>query len=162
MTFPGLRLSDWYTLHGFFTVLAVLIYTVHAHVVRQRRAPTAAIAWMLFILLRPYVALPAYLVFGTRKVAKPRALPPRERAEAQGPGAWVADTLRALGQREPTGYEALQLHADGRAAYGSLCTMLREARQSIDLATFLIGRDAVGQAVLEILCTQARAGVGLD
>ncbi len=160
MTFPGLRLSDWFTLHGFFTLLAVLIYTVHAHTMRQRRAPTAAIAWMLFILMIPYVALPAYLLFGTRKVVKPVALPfHRPEGDLQAAEDWVADTLRALGQRDAVDYVALQLHADGRASRAALFEMLQGARQSIDICTFLIGRDAVGDAVLQLLCTRARAGV---
>jgi cardiolipin synthase len=160
MAFPGLRLSEWFTLHGFFTVLAVLVYTVHAHVVRQRRAPTAAIAWMLFILLLPYLALPAYLVFGTRKVVKPRALPPiRPTTGSDAPQAWVADTLRALAQRPAAAYTALQVHADGHAARGALFGMLQDARHTIDISTFLIGRDALGEAVQQLLCARARAGV---
>ena len=66
----------WLTLHGFITALASLVYVVHSHVMQQRRQPTAAIAWMLFILLMPYLALPAYLVFGSRKRSRPGAIAP--------------------------------------------------------------------------------------
>ena len=66
---------DWLTLHGLVTVVSVLIYVVTSHVMRQRRHPTAAIAWVFFILLMPYVALPAYLTFGSRKRQRPTPAP---------------------------------------------------------------------------------------
>jgi cardiolipin synthase len=35
----------------------------------QRRHPSAAIAWVVMLTLLPYVALPLYFMFGSRKVA---------------------------------------------------------------------------------------------
>lgn len=59
------------------------MYVVASHVLQQRRHPSAAIGWVLFMLLLPYAALPLYLVFGTRKRTRSgrsstaaRALPP--------------------------------------------------------------------------------------
>ena len=72
--FPGLPISYGLTLHGLITVLALLSYVVASHAFNQRRHPTAAIAWVLFILLVPYAALPAFLVFGSRKQARPSVL----------------------------------------------------------------------------------------
>ena len=68
MMFPALTLTYWLTLHGMVTVIAVLIYVIASHVLQHRRHPTAAIAWVLFILLLPYVALPSFLAFGSRKL----------------------------------------------------------------------------------------------
>jgi hypothetical protein len=45
-------------LHGLMIVLSLLAYVVASHAFNQRRHPTAAIAWVFFILLVPYVALP--------------------------------------------------------------------------------------------------------
>ncbi|HZE91488.1 MAG TPA: PLDc N-terminal domain-containing protein, partial [Rhizobacter sp.] len=70
-----LTLVHWLTLHGLITAATVLIYVINSHVMRQRRSPTAAIAWMLFILLMPYLALPAFLLFGSRKLARPLPSP---------------------------------------------------------------------------------------
>ena len=60
---------------GLVCALAVLTYIIASHVMHQRRHPTAAIAWVLFILLMPYVALPAFLLFGSRKRARSRPAP---------------------------------------------------------------------------------------
>lgn len=78
--FPGLSATYWLTLHGLVTVLAVLLYVITSRLLQQRRHPSAAIAWVLFILLMPYVALPVFWTFGSRKQARPRAkaLPDRK------------------------------------------------------------------------------------
>ena len=75
----GLTATYGITLHGLMVVLSLLAYVVASHAFNQRRHPTAAIAWVFFILLVPYVALPAFLVFGSRKQPRPsmthRAIP---------------------------------------------------------------------------------------
>ena len=161
--FPGLTLAYWLTLHGLVTLLAVLIYVVTAHVLQQRRHPTAAIAWVLFILLVPYVALPTFLTFGSRKQARPRGQPLRLAPSAPGDPEderlWAVQTALAMGQGAPAEFDDLQLHADGRAALQALWQVIDSAQHSIDLCSFIIGRDAVGQALIARLCAKARAGV---
>ena len=149
----------WLTLHGFITALASLVYVVHSHVMQQRRQPTAAIAWMLFILLMPYLALPAYLVFGSRKRSRPGAPTPAQLAPIGAEGHWVADTLLALGQPAPAAYTDLTLHADGAQALEALMTILDSAQSTIDVCTFILAKDPLGEAVVERLCEKARSGV---
>jgi cardiolipin synthase len=157
--FPGLTLAYWLTIHGLVTIVAVLFYAVTAHVLQQRRHPTAAIAWVLFILLLPYVALPAFLTFGSRKQARPRNRPLQDKPETDAEGPWAIQTALALGQPEPQSYGDLSIHADGHAAIAALWRTIDGARHSIDLCTFIIGRDAVGYALVDHLVAKARAGV---
>ncbi|HEY9064300.1 MAG TPA: phospholipase D-like domain-containing protein [Burkholderiaceae bacterium] len=157
---PGLSLGYWLTLHGLVTLVAVLLYVITAHVLRQRRHPAAAIAWVLFILLMPYVALPAFLMFGSRKLARPRprATPDPDALDG-GDGSWAVQTAVALGQAEPSSYQELHVHADGKEALDALWRTIATAEHTLDLCTFIIGRDAVGKAVVERLAARARAGV---
>ncbi len=159
MMFPGITWAYWLTLHGLVTVVAVLFYVVASHVNHQRRHPSAAIAWVLFILLVPYLALPAFLTFGSRKLPRPRAAaaPPSVETETSAP--WAIQTILALGQPVPAAYEDLHVHADGHEALAALWRAIDEARTSIDLCTFIIGRDAIGDAVIARLSAKARAGV---
>ena len=158
--YDGLTLAYWLTLHGFVTAVSVLLYAIASHVRQQRRHPTAAIAWVLFILLMPYVALPAFLTFGSRKLARPRGRPALVAPGTDGPGAsWAVRTVLALGQGAPAAYHDLHLHADGHVALAALWQTLDGAEHSIDLCTFIIGRDAVGLGLIERLCAKARAGV---
>jgi cardiolipin synthase len=147
------------TLHGLIAALGLLTYVVAAHLLGQRRHPTAAIAWVLFILLLPYAALPLFLAFGSRKLARPRSARHPGRLQGASSDAWATQTIQALGQPAPVAYEDLHLHADGTAALASLWRTLDAARHSIDVCTFIIGRDQVGSALIERLCMKARGGV---
>ena len=158
--YAGLTLAYWLTLHGFVTAVSVLLYAVTSHVRQQRRHPTAAIAWVLFILLMPYLALPAFLTFGSRKLPRPRGRPALVAPGVGGPGAsWAVRTALALGQGAPAAYHDLHLHGDGRAALIALWQTVDGAEHSIDLSTFIIGRDAIGFELIARLCAKARAGV---
>ncbi|MEP7100535.1 MAG: phospholipase D-like domain-containing protein, partial [Burkholderiales bacterium] len=129
------------------------------HVLQQRRHPTAAIAWVLFILLMPYLALPAFLTFGSRKQARPRNRPLLAPPATDAEGPWAIQTALALGQPQPAPYDDLRIHADGAAALDALWHTIDGARHTIDLCTFIIGRDAVGHALIDRLIAKARAGV---
>ena len=161
--FPGLTTAYWLTLHGLVTVVAVLFYVIASHVLHQRRHPSAAIAWVLFILLMPYVALPAFLTFGSRKQARPRnraaLMAPADPAAPAGEASWAVQTAAALGQPAPAAYHALHLHADGPEALAALWQVIDGAAHSIDVCTFILGDDPLGAQVIERLCVKARAGV---
>lgn len=152
-------MAPYLTLHGLVVVLGLLTYVVTARVREQRRHPTAAIAWVLFILLLPYVALPVFMVFGSRKLPRPRSAPGQHIAPLAAGGSWAVQTLHALGQPAPAAYRDLCIHAGGSQALHALWSCLDAAQHSIDLCTFILGRDALGQQVIERLCAKARAGV---
>ncbi len=145
------------TLHGLAVVLALLAYVVASHAFNQRRHPTAAIAWVFFILLVPYVALPAFMVFGSRKQARPVLLPAAAPPPATAP--WAIRTIAALGQPAPASYHDLVLHGDGAEAEAALWRLVDGAVESIDVCSFIIGRDDVGTEAVARLAAKARAGV---
>jgi cardiolipin synthase len=155
--FAALDLPRWLTLHALVTVLALLAYVTTAHALRQRRPPASAIAWVLFIVLLPYAALPLFLLFGSRKLARPNPPVPRPpHGESLG---WAADTLVALGQPGPGRCVALALHEDGVAARLALFAVIDGATRSLDVCSFILARDAFGEAVLARLCARAHAGL---
>lgn len=153
-----MTIFHWLTLHGFATTLAILFYALQSHGAPQRRQPAAAIAWMLFIVLLPYLALPAYAVFGTRKRPRPPTTPIAHPLPGP-PERWAIDTLLALGQPAPAAYDQLKIHANGASARASLLAVLNRAQHSIDLCTFILARDPLGEEVLSLLCERAQAGV---
>lgn len=156
-----LTLPRLLSLHGLAVAVGLLVYVVLSHVRHQRRHPSAAIGWVLSLLLLPYAALPLYLLFGTRKLT--RAGHSSLAARAPRPGdddaAWPAQTAAALGQPRPTTYRTLSVHADGSASLRALLEVIDGARHTLDLCTFILGRDAVGATVSAHLA--ARAGAGL-
>ena len=144
------------TVHGLFVLAAVLVYVVSSHATQQRRHPAAAIAWMLFLLFVPYVALPSFLLFGFRKLPRPSS--PNQVPVPRG-RPWAVGTIIALRQPAPAEYRDLAVHDDGRAAQAALVAVIAGARRSIECSTFIVGRDRLGREVIDSLCAKARSGV---
>lgn len=158
-----LQSPQWLSVHGLVVLIGLLAYVLTSHSLHQRRSPTAAISWVLAISLIPYVGLPLYLMFGTRKLAHsgrrvpsdPSAIGPDAAADA----AWPRHLAAALCQPPVAAYRALRLHADGHSAQQALWELIDGAQHELVLCTFLIGRDAFGRELIARIAARARAGV---
>lgn len=117
--------------------VALLVYVLTTRVQGARRAPAAAIAWVMGLLLLPYLFLPLFLVFGTRKLK-------------------AAYASRSLNPAEPA---MTRFHANGAEARISLCEVIDAATATLDVCTFLVSDDALGRSVVDKLVQRARDGV---
>lgn len=143
--------------HFLFGALAVLIYVVMNRARRQPRAPTTAIAWVMGLALLPYLALPLFLLFGSRKL-RASGRPRLRGAPAPHFSHWAADLLDSF-ELAPPSPNRTHLHGDGRAARLALWELIADAQQRLDISTFIIGRDAFGDEVVRRIVERARAGV---
>ncbi|WP_438999055.1 PLDc N-terminal domain-containing protein, partial [Variovorax beijingensis] len=141
--------------HFLVVTFALLVYVLTTRARREQRAPTTAIAWVMGLVLMPYVILPMYLLFGQRKL-RPAGSPRPARTAARG--HWAADLIESFGLAPPGRCE-IRLHADGDAAREALWQVIDGARERIDVCTFIIGDDALGHAVIERLALRAREGI---
>ena len=150
----------WLSLHGLATLLALAVFLTASHSLRQRRHPSAAMAWLLSFILMPYLALPLYLLIGNRKRQRPLpalrvpASPPTDL-----PGAGIRMLAGTLSLPPPSSCDFLELHADGSHALRALLAVIDGAGTSLDLSTFLLGRDALGRDIALHLAQAARRGV---
>ncbi|HBH36769.1 MAG TPA: cardiolipin synthase [Curvibacter sp.] len=156
--------GHWISLHGLVALGALSLYLASTHTFRQRRHPSAAIAWLLSILLLPYLALPLYLLIGNRKFARPPQPQPTMGSSPASAGASAEQrafqTLAwQMGLPPAVALGQFTLHRDGAHAYAALLALLDGASTSIDLSTFVLAHDALGQAVCERLAAKARAGL---
>jgi cardiolipin synthase len=148
--------------HGWLSALGLLVYTLGSRTLQQRRHPSAALAWVMVILLLPELGVPLYLMFGTRKLPKAsrRQIPdigvplPAEVAPV-----WVQHLTGAMAMPPVRGYHGLRVHQDGREARAALWETIGSARERLDICTFILGRDKFGDALLAHLADRARAGV---
>lgn len=151
-------------LHGLFALAGLVIYAFASNAWRQRRHPSAAIAWIVSLALIPYIALPLYLLIGNRKVVHSgtrhlrgqdlSALPRSDTA-----GARLCQLGAALGLPVARSYAALRLDEDGAAALANARAVMNGATTRLDICTFLLGRDVVGLALCALMIERARAGV---
>src|SRR5260370_37648190 len=72
-----MHLLDLISLHSVVVIAGLLVYVLVSHTLRQRRNPAAAVAWVITLALVPYIGLPLYLIFGTRKLVRAKAGGPR-------------------------------------------------------------------------------------
>lgn len=151
----------WEILDVLLVAVGLGIYVAASHTLQQRRHPSAAIAWVLGLLLLPYVTLPLYFAFGSRKVVSPRPAPGARTtlAVAYGPAARAQQLARAMGLPDRVAYSALCIHEDGSQALAALRRTIAGATRTLDLSTFIFGHDVVGDEIAEALKAQARAGL---
>ncbi len=141
--------------HFMWSALAVLVYVLSTRARGERRAPAAAIAWVMGLALLPYLMLPLYIAFGRRKQRAPRnSRVPHSTEYAH----WAAALLGGFGLRPPTRAE-VRFHADGAESLEALWTHIASARERLDVCMFLIGDDPVGREALKRLADQARNGI---
>ena len=113
------------------------------------------------IVLIPYVGLPLYLLFGTRKIAQPksRVINATPAPNLKPDDAWPRHVLASMGQPPVASYLDLRIHADGQQALQSLWELIDGAERELVLCTFMIGHDEIGKALMERLISKARTGV---
>jgi cardiolipin synthase A/B len=158
-TFSDFVNVQWITLHGVVTTVTVIAYILTSHLLKQRRHPASAIAWMLFILFLPYLALPLFLSFGARKLRQAGGLTPRVINTKLPQSAWAIATIDALGLEPEAHYSHLKIHSDGPSAKRALFEIIGKAQCSIELCTYLLSRDRFGAEVIELLCSKASSGI---
>nr|WP_329691231.1 phospholipase D-like domain-containing protein [Caldimonas sp.] len=152
------------TVHGIVVALGLIVYVGVARALPQRRDPPAAIAWVVALALLPYVALPLYLMFGSRKLrmrdATAPALPPVEGdADDAESSLWSRRLGRSMGLAPAVPYADLRIHADGAEAKAAALELIRGARATLDVCTFILARDPLGEEIAAALRERAAAGV---
>lgn len=147
----------------FVVVLSVALTMLAAvFVLQQRRTPQSTAAWLLFILLVPYLAIPLFLALGFRKQGSRFA---RIRFSAVADRRTEATDLRIerdfihFGVPAATRGNRLDVLANGQDAWRALIELVEGAEISIEATFYLIGDDAVGKAFVAALEKRARAGV---
>ncbi|WP_293221012.1 phosphatidylserine/phosphatidylglycerophosphate/cardiolipin synthase family protein [Ottowia sp.] len=147
--------------HSAFVAAGLLTYIVVTRVRRQRRHPYAAMAWVLGIAAFPYLGLPLFLIFGTRKLIRPAT---RRQPAPTGPWAhavplWTRRLLAAVGVAAAQPQASVRFDADGAAALERLRALIAGSRHTLDVCTYVLGDDEVGATVAADLAERARAGV---
>lgn len=150
---------SWLVAHLALVVVTALTLVAAGGLLRGQRSSQATLAWLLAIVLVPYVGLPLYVALGARKERRPSIpfpdfppadLPPDAPASARLmqryglPGASAGNDVRSL--------------TTGEAAYAALIDLVQSARRSVWTTLFILGDDDAGRGFLDALVTAAARG----
>lgn len=156
--------------HSFTTFNTVTVFTfllalgAIAHMLSQRHKPSSMIAWFLIILAAPYIGIPFYIIFSGRKINK--IVQSKQRIELKKIDE-IGDVLNSPIERllcadsvaGATGENEFILCKDGVDAYEKLIDMIKRAKKSIYITTYILKKDEVTQKIIELLTKKAKEGV---
>ncbi|OIR13425.1 major cardiolipin synthase ClsA [mine drainage metagenome] len=158
--------------HGLWQYLlavagGILVFFAVARLMSEKRQPSNTVAWLLAIVLIPWLGVPLYLLLGGRKLRRlagrksifSPVLPgstPFAAAAIQSPAAQI---IAAAGACPALAGNSIRFLTDGEEAYTALEHQIRSATTSIDITTFILARDDTGRRFIRLLADRAREGV---
>ena len=166
-----MTISQWIIAHFLEIVGYLLAIVLIPRILLERRHPGATIAWILAIGLIPFVGVPVYFLIGGKRIKKISREKERDICRANRAPACpldlrlspdnrrIANLLMQAGRFPPAPDNRVTILDDGVAAYATLMRLLETAEHSIEVATFILGRDEVGRSLVEILARKAAEGV---
>lgn len=156
-----LQLALSYLLSIVSVVVAILLV---ARAERQRRPTGSTIAWLLAILLIPYIGVPLYFLIGGRKLKqqaakKDRLVSPPHSPKPNPDESPIARMLSASGAGAPTSGNRVELLTTGELSFEAVVEVIASAERSIDVSTLIFADDEVGGAIAQQLIEKAKSGV---
>lgn len=161
-------------------VILVLFYAVGVlhmvHALMHVRTSQGAIAWVLSLLMVPFVAIPLYWLLGRRRFSREiggrRAKDSRLAALAVGMmerlRRYEVDipdddaferAARILGGLPFTRGNRLELLIDGEETFDNIFETIRSAKRNLCVNFFIVKSDSLGNRFQQALIERARAGV---
>ena len=150
--------------HAVLVAASLLLYVLATRIGHQHRHPSAAMAWVLGLVAFPYLTLPLFFLFGTRKVARPERhplAPGQVAASAMPDGApfWATQLLAGM-ELTPAVFNAgVTFHEGGGASLRALIDLIDSADHTLELCTFLYRDDEAGRSVVAALERCVQRGV---
>jgi cardiolipin synthase len=163
-------------------LLAVMahIAVIGAVLVTRRRDPSATIAWILFIVVAPFVGALVYLAMGRTRIRRTakrfsraeatlRAVLSRHdlrRRLSERGGGWADERTQAMvrlgdaiaSTPASTG-NATRALVNADATYREITQAINQARHHVHVEFYIIQPDAVGSGLRDLLTERAAAGV---
>jgi cardiolipin synthase len=134
------------------------------------RTPQGAVGWVVFIATLPFLAIPAYLIFGYARTGKFQQRRARVRAALNHPLAEASppasqegrsrlQTFTAMGGGAPTCGNGVKILKDGPATYDAIIESIGEAQTYVLVEYYTIRSDEVGHRFRQALFDAVGRGV---
>lgn len=149
--------------HIFLIVSFVTCFVLFVFFTRGRRPISNILAWLFFIFLMPYLAIPLFFIVGQRKLGwlltKKRELLQQKRSTIGGGDSPMEKLLDALAVPSPAYNNTVKFLSDGVIAYNCVIENITKAKESILISTYLLRNDPVGNSIVKLLTEKAQQGV---
>ncbi len=164
---PTLAVTFWITSIYAFIVIGVFMGVVTiVYMLKQRRSPQSSVAWLLGILICPWISVPLFMFMGGRKWRKLAerkgflTVKERETEDVSDFGAQrIEQLIRSFGAAGASAGNRIELLGTGIEIYEEMIRGIDEAERSICIETFIFALDEVGLAIIDHLTRRAREGI---
>lgn len=150
-------------------IFAIAVFMLTLLMIRraftEKRTPSNFFAWLMVILFSPLIGVPLYFMFGGRKSRKNTRIKLEVAREAQALiddkiGSACANNIFACeGRGMVTHGNHIELLDNGEIAFQRFCHEIKTAEHTIHIATYILGKDATGEHIVDLLAQRAAAGV---
>ncbi|GAA4422456.1 cardiolipin synthase [Bremerella cremea] len=166
------------------TIVSVLVTITHIlglfaaiDAIMKARTSQGAIAWLLLLVLVPYVSLPFYWIFGrskfqgyvnTRRIRSLnmkehtqtfRAVDPKMVADFESRPSMMV--LERLADFPYTHSNSIRLLVNGEATFDAIYEAISNAKEYVLFQTYIFREDGLGERFRELLVRKAKEGVGI-
>ena len=129
----------------------------------QATSSASSWGWALAMVFMPWLAVPAYLLLGSRKVAaRQRRKQPLQFPSAEAscrPCSRVDRLIQAYNLPAASTGNQIRFYSSENGGLRALVDLLAGATRQIDISVYILRADGIGQRVVELLTAKAKAGV---
>jgi len=166
-----------WTFSGLFVVVELIAIASAVHALFTVRTAQGTVAWVVGLVAFPWLALPLYWFFGSRRFdAHSRAMKEKLnrhrdriddvraemapfRVEPSRIEPDAASALAAIARQDFLRGNRLDLLIDGDATFGAILEEIAQAKQSIYVQFYIMRNDGLGRRLLEALAAKAAEGL---
>ncbi len=156
-------LFSWSLGHLFSVLNFLLAVLFVSFILRSKRPPGNTLAWLLFVIIIPYLAIPLFIFLADRKYKTRRQqkktlyeLNPKDISLREGA---VEKLLGGLGVPPAKDGHQAQLLVSGEEAYAQIAALISSAQSRIHLTTFIFAEDPVAESLIRLLEKKVEEGV---
>lgn len=154
------RVISWFITHIEVVGVILLTLLVAFVLLQQRRSPQSTAAWILFLVVLPYVAAPLFLALGFRKQGK-RYDPVRflQNEVRQTPVHLLDQTFQNFAMPPALEAQRFNLIETPQAAMKAVLATVESAQRSLDCLFYIVADDATGNRFVDALTDKAQKGI---
>jgi len=156
---------SWIETHIVMLFGLVLGLMLTSYILLQRRSASGTMAWLLVIILLPYIGVPLYFLLGGRKMRRRASQKNTIGLEQVAGHIGKAETnpidrlLQTYNIPAAGAGNTINLCTTGEDIYKSFIELIESASESIYISTFVYAEDDVGRDILHRLVAKASQGI---